>query len=108
MFESFYGLSKTPFARDIPTGQLYQSVTLEEILGRLEHAATRQLFAVVTGDCGTAKHDHYAASKILSIQKIYGNVLADSKLTPRHFSRPLGAVGLRGQFYRGDAKRIAP
>lgn len=55
MFESFYGLSRTPFARDIPTDQLYQSVMLEETLGRLQYAAKRQLFAVVTGDCGTGK-----------------------------------------------------
>ncbi|WP_347488498.1 hypothetical protein ABDB91_14940 [Desulfoscipio sp. XC116] len=55
MFESFYGLSKTPFSRDIPTDQLYQSLMLDETLGRLEYAARRQLFAVVTGDCGTGK-----------------------------------------------------
>ena len=50
MFEQFYGLSHTPFSRDIPTSQLYQSLMLEETLGRLEYAAQRQLFAVVTGD----------------------------------------------------------
>jgi type II secretory pathway predicted ATPase ExeA len=55
MFEEFYRLSKTPFSRDIPTTELYNSVILEETLGRLEYAATRQLFAVVTGDCGTGK-----------------------------------------------------
>lgn len=55
MFESFYGLSQTPFSRDIPTSQLYESVLLEETLGRLEYAAERRWFAVVTGDCGTGK-----------------------------------------------------
>jgi hypothetical protein len=50
MFEEYYQLSKTPFSRDIPTESLYQSHMLEEILGRLEYAAKRQLFAVVTGD----------------------------------------------------------
>lgn len=49
MFESFYGLSHTLFARDIPTEQLYPFVMLEETLRRLEYAAQRQLFAVVTG-----------------------------------------------------------
>jgi general secretion pathway protein A len=49
MFEEYYQLSKTPFSRDIPTESLYQSHMLEEILGRLEYAAKRQLFAVVTG-----------------------------------------------------------
>ncbi len=55
MFEDFYGLSRTPFSRDIPTDELYPSMMLEETLGRLEYAAERQLFAVVTGDCGTGK-----------------------------------------------------
>jgi len=55
VFEKFYGLLRTPFSRDIPTDQLYPSIMLEETLGRLEYAAERQLFAVVTGDCGTGK-----------------------------------------------------
>ena len=49
MFEEFYCLKHTPFSRDIPTEHLYRSSMLEEILGRLEYAARRQLFAVVTG-----------------------------------------------------------
>ena len=53
MFESFYGMTRTPFSRDIPTDHLYQSTMLEETLGRLNYAAQRQMFAVVTGDCGT-------------------------------------------------------
>mgnify|MGYP000862245245 CR=1 FL=1 len=55
MFEAFYQLSNTPFARDIPTEELYQSRALIEALGRLEHTATRKLFTVVTGDCGVGK-----------------------------------------------------
>ena len=39
MFETFYGLSQTPFSRDIPTKELYPSLLLEETLGRLEYAA---------------------------------------------------------------------
>src|SRR5665648_890026 len=49
MYESFYGLSHTPFSRDIPTDKLYLSSVLDETLGRLEYAAERQLFAVITG-----------------------------------------------------------
>ena len=37
MFESFYGLSHTPFSRNIPVDQLYLSDMLEETLGRLKH-----------------------------------------------------------------------
>jgi tRNA A37 threonylcarbamoyladenosine biosynthesis protein TsaE len=62
---------------------------MDEILGRLTYAAERQLFAVLTGDCGTGKtttirrfsqeldHTHYRV--------LY---LSDSKLTPRHFYKP--------------------
>lgn len=107
MFEMFYGLSKTPFARDIPTDQLYQSVTLEEILGRLEHAANRQLFAVVTGDCGTGKTTTIRCFKdSLDSAKFMVMYLADSKLTPRHFYKGLlEQLGCEAKFYRGDAKR---
>ncbi len=53
MFESFFGLNCAPFSRDIPTQELYESTVLEETLGRLEYAAERRWFAVITGDCGT-------------------------------------------------------
>ncbi len=107
MFESFYGLSKTPFARDIPTDQLYQSLMLEETLGRLEYAARRQLFAVVTGDCGTGKTTTIRLFKeYLDPAMFLVMYLADSKLTPRHFYKGLlEQLGCESKFYRGDAKR---
>ena len=49
MFEGFYGMSQTPFSRDIPTGELYDSPMLEETIGRLEYASHRQQFAVSDG-----------------------------------------------------------
>lgn len=55
MFEEFHELSATPFARNIPTDEICSSIGLEETLGRLEYAAKRQLFAVLTGDCGIGK-----------------------------------------------------
>jgi len=107
MFESFYGLSRTPFARDIPTDQLYQSVMLEETLGRLQYAAKRQLFAVVTGDCGTGKTTTVRLFKAtLDPAMFMVMYLADSKLTPRHFYKGLlEQLGCEAKFYRGDAKR---
>lgn len=107
MFETFYELPKTPFSRDIATDQLYSSIMLEEILGRLEYAAQRQLFAVITGDCGTGKttiirkfKDYLDSSQYLVMY------LADSQLTPRHFYKGmLEQLGCEAKFYRGDAKR---
>lgn len=107
MFESFYDLTCTPFSRDIPTGELYPSVILEETLGRLEYAAERQLFAVITGDCGTGKTTTIRRfSAALDAAKYKILYLSDSKLTPRHFYKGmLEQLGCESKFYRGDAKR---
>ncbi len=107
MFEEFYGFTHTPFSRNIPTDQLYPSVMLEETLGRLKYAANRQLFAVVTGDCGTGKTTTIRRFKDdLDPSKFMVMYIADSKLTPRHFYKGLlEQLGCESKFYRGDAKR---
>ena len=107
VFETFYGLNRTPFSRDIPTDQLYPSIILEETLSRLEYAAQRQLFAVITGDCGTGKTTTIRRFKdVLDSTRFTVMYLADSKLTPRHFYRGLlEQLGCESKFYRGDAKR---
>lgn len=107
MFESFYGLRHTPFTRDIPTEELYIPVMLEETLDRLEYAAQRQWFAVVTGDCGTGKTTTIRRiTAALSAAKYKVLYLSDSKLTPRHFYKGLlEQLGCEAKFYRGDAKR---
>jgi len=107
VYEAFYGLSHTPFARDIPTDKLYLSVMLEETLGRLEYAAERQLFAVVTGNCGTGKTTTIRRfTQTLDPSKYKVLYVSDSKLTPRHFYKGmLEQLGFESKFYRGDAKR---
>ncbi|XYG86283.1 AAA family ATPase [Heyndrickxia coagulans] len=107
MFEAFYGMTHTPFSRNIPTEKLYDSPMMQEILGRLKYTAERQLFAVLTGDCGTGK--------TTTIRKFVDRLddgqykvlyLSDSKLTPRHFYKGLlEQLGCESKFYRGDAKR---
>jgi len=107
VFESFYGLARTPFARDIPTRELYCSEQLQEALGRLTYAAERQLFALVTGECGTGKTTTIRRFKdSLDDQGYRVLYLSDSKLTPRHFYKGLlEQLGIYAKFYRGDAKR---
>jgi len=107
MFEAFYGMTHTPFSRNIPTEKLYDSPMMQEILGRLKYTAERQLFAVLTGDCGTGK--------TTTIRKFVDRLhdgqykalyMSDSKLTPRHFYKGLlEQLGCESKFYRGDAKR---
>jgi general secretion pathway protein A len=107
MFEEFYELSSTPFSRDIPSNELYSSIALEEVLGRLKYAAQRQLFAILTGDCGIGKTTAIRKFKdMLNPSEYIVMYLSDSKLTPRHFYKGLlEQLGCESKFYRGDAKR---
>ena len=107
MFEAFYGFERTPFTRDIPTNQLYQSFILEETLGRLQYAADRQLFAVVTGDCGTGKTTAIRRFRdILDSSRFSVMYLSDSKLTPRHFTRALEQLGCEANSTVGCKRQL--
>ena len=55
MFESFYGFTRIPFSRTIPTDKLYRGNDSDELMERLKYTAKGQLFAVMTGDSGTGK-----------------------------------------------------
>lgn len=55
MYEEFFEMTHTPFVRNVPVEQLYQSPKLDEALGRLRYAAEKQLFAVLTSDPGCGK-----------------------------------------------------
>ncbi|MEG0721925.1 MAG: AAA family ATPase [Lachnospiraceae bacterium] len=107
MYESFYEMAHTPFVRDVPVGELYESPAMADTLGRLTYAADRQLFAVVTADAGCGKSTlvrRFASS--LAKEESHVLYLSDSKLTPRWFYKGmLDQLGIESRFYRGDAKR---
>lgn len=107
MYESFYQCERTPFSREITTQSLYPSGMLEETLGRLRYAAEHQLFAVLTGECGTGKTTLVRKLKETLDENCFTLLyLTDSKLTPRHFYNGLlNQLGQSGAFYRGDARR---
>ena len=107
MFEAFYGFTRTPFSRTIPTDNLYRGNDSDELIERLKWAAKGQLFAVMTGDSGTGKtttlrrfHDELQNSQY---RVLY---LSDSKMTPRTFYKGiLEQLGFEAKHYRGEAKR---
>lgn len=47
MYEDFYRMKHTPFSRNVPPEDLYESAAMADCLGRLSYVADRQLFAVV-------------------------------------------------------------
>ena len=107
MYEAFFEMTKTPFTRSIPVGELYESRAMADTLGRLTYAADRQLFAVVTADAGCGKSTlirRFVNS--LPKEEYLFLYISDSKLTPRWFYKGLlDQLGIESHFYRGDAKR---
>ena len=73
----------------------------------LFYVAERQLFCVLTGECGTGRPPLSGGSrKELDGSKYTLMYIADSKLTPRNFYKGiLDQLGAESKFYRGDAKR---
>ena len=107
MYEPFYGMSHTPFAKDIPAERLYESKQVQDALGRMKYAADRKQFAVVTGDPGCGKSTLIRLFESTLAKERYTLLyVSDSQLTPRWlYNGLLGQLGIQAHFYRGDAKR---
>ena len=107
-FEAFFGLTGTPFARDIPVDKLLETASSKELHGRLNHVARTRAFGVFTGDAGTGKTTAIRKfSHGLDINCYQVLYISDSALTPRNFYwETLHALGYQPRFYRGDAKPI--
>ena len=108
MYEEFYEMKRTPFVRNIPSEELYESPAMAEAFARLNYAADRQLFAVLTSDAGCGKstlirrfNDNLPKDRYILLY------VSDSKLTPKWLYKSLlDQLGLEAGFYRGDAKRL--
>lgn len=107
MFESYFGLERTPFRKDLAPADLYPSLTHKEALARLTYAAGKRAIAVLTGEIG--------AGKTMTIRALHDRLdpahykliyLAEAKLSPRTFYRTLGhKLGLEPSHYASDAKQ---
>jgi len=107
MFETFFAMQHTPFARDIPIENLYSSIGYDEALGRLVYASERQLFAVLTANVGCGKTTIIRSlSETLDKDLFTMMYISDSKLTPRWlYKGMLEQLGINAKFYRGDSRR---
>jgi type II secretory pathway predicted ATPase ExeA len=109
MMEQFFNLRHTPFERDIPTGALYTTPQSDELISRLEYAAQKRKFSVITGGVGvgktTAVRRFADALDRNGFRLIY---IADSALTPRVFYWEVltqMSSGEKPSFYRSEGKR---
>ena len=106
-YEKYFGLSGTPFGRNIPVLELMKNKKWNELTGRLLHVAKNRLFGLFTGDSGTGKTStlrRMAAE--LDKNRFRILYVCDSDLTPRNFYvETLHQLGYNPKFYRGDAKR---
>lgn len=55
MIRQFFALKTTPFTKEIPTSQLYQSPSFKECVARLQYIAKTRSFGLVTGEIGAGK-----------------------------------------------------
>ena len=107
MYESFFGMTNTPFTRNLPPDYLFENPTMQDVLGRLRYVADKKLFAVVTADPGCGKSTLLRKFNAqLSKDDYIMLYLSDSKLTPKWFYKGLlEQLGVESGYYRGDAKR---
>ncbi|HYE10194.1 MAG TPA: ATP-binding protein [Patescibacteria group bacterium] len=90
MYEAFFEMKDTPFINSIAVEGLYLSPMLDETLGRLEFAAEKRLFTVVTADVGCGKTTAIRKfASMLPSDKYQVLYISDSKLTPRWFYKGL-------------------
>jgi type II secretory pathway predicted ATPase ExeA len=55
MIEAYYHFKKTPFAKDIPPGDIFMSASGEELRQRLQYIKEKRGIMLITGDPGTGK-----------------------------------------------------
>jgi type II secretory pathway predicted ATPase ExeA len=106
-YGEFFGLSGTPFCRDIPVVELLKTRHWNELVERLKHVARNREFGVFTGESGTGK--------TTALRRMAGELdknrfrllyVYDSDLTPRNFYvESLHQLGYKPKLSRGDTKR---
>lgn len=55
MFQQFYGFTRLPFSRSIPTDDLFDAAAQKELAARLAFLVREQGFGLVTGEFGSGK-----------------------------------------------------
>jgi type II secretory pathway predicted ATPase ExeA len=109
MFETFYGLERTPFPRDIPTDKLFHAPEHQEALARLNYLVRTRGFGMLTGAVGSGKTTTIRAlHQSLDPARYRFLYVSRSELAPRSFYRELARqLGLAPAHLGADAKQQA-
>ncbi len=107
MINQFFGLTSTPFSKEIPTNNLYQSTSFKECMARLHYMVRTRSFGLLSGEIGSGKSTAIRALRdALDVVKYRFIYLNDSSLKPRDFYREiLFQLGIIPQNLKSDAKR---
>jgi type II secretory pathway predicted ATPase ExeA len=107
MIRQFFEWQSTPFTKEIPTSNLYQSASFRECVARLNYMAKNRLFGLVTGEIGAGKSTAIRALRdSLDLTKYRFIYLCDSSLKPRDFYRELlYQFGITPHYLRSEAKK---
>lgn len=107
MFLRHFGLTQTPFTREIPTTALLAAPPFVELLARLQYMVASRAFGLVTGEVG--------AGKTTAVRALYDQLdrvrhrfiyIADADLNPRAFYRDvLEQLGLPVPYHARELKR---
>lgn len=106
MYLNYFGMTNTPFVRNLPVDQLYTSPAIENSLALLKFAVDNQKFVVLTGDAGCGKTTVIRQFQAgLNNQAYIVLYVTDSKLTPCWLYRNmLEQLEIQPKFYRSDVK----
>jgi len=109
VFESFYGLDRTPFPRDIATDKLFAAPEHKEALARLNYLVRTRGFGMLTGAVGSGKSTTIRAlHQSLDPARYRFLYVSRSELAPRSFYRELARqLGLAPAHQGADAKQQA-
>lgn len=103
----YWGLTQTPFRRELPLQDFFPSAQFTELTARLHLMVEDRLFGVVTGEVGSGKSSavRYVVQQLDPVRHpvFY---LAESQLSPFDFySQILDGAGVTAAFQRSHARR---
>lgn len=107
MIKKHFGWKQTPFTKEIPTRDLFQSEQYQELEARLQYMIRERSFGLLTGDVGAGKSTAIRALRDRLHPSHYVFLyLSDSSLKPRDFYREmLLQIGIEPMFLASDLKR---